>query len=338
MLVGVDEQQVDIGEHVAHLGGRHSADMELLGAQAFLHFRQQLGVDDAGWRQLGQALVVGHLVEVLAGSDHRGEGGGGGDATQRIAAVRHVDALHDRDELFHGVADVAEVADVELGAVQGEGMEAVTGGLFAGGFPVGGDGQPLGGAEHFHAAVGLAEHDVVVKLHIPQLFLEGACLLVPGGEDNAVKKLNPGFLQAEFFLGIDIPVHFFLFEGGADKTPVGTEGPAVIDALVNLGVAGLGGAHMHAAVGADVQAHMNLALAIPGDDHFVLAHVTHHIVSGVGDLGCVAKQQPDLGEDLVHFDPVEIGVVHGAQGHFAGFQIEQIGDGCAVRQDRVYFS
>src|SRR5262249_52761585 len=63
------------------------------------------------------------------------------------------------------------------------------------------------------------------------------------------------------------------------------------------------------AVPAHVQERVQLALAVAGEDHRVLAHVRMEKVVDPGHKAFVANHQPGTAEDLLHFLIVD-GLVH----------------------------
>src|SRR3546814_6851560 len=86
--------------------------------------------------------------------------------------------------------------------------------------------------------------------------------------------------EAELVLGEDIAVHLLALHRRADEAAVGAERPAVIDAAVGKGVAGLRRADAHPAMRANVQRYVDLTAGGARYDDLVVAKVAHNIVAG----------------------------------------------------------
>jgi hypothetical protein len=78
---------------------------------------------------------------------------------------------------------------------------------------------------------------------------------------------------------------------------IGAEAPAVVRAGERLGVAMVVLRHLHAAVAAGVEEHMDGALAVAHQDDRLGAHARDEVVPGVRNLALVAHKQPGPGKD-----------------------------------------
>src|SRR3546814_8406284 len=122
--------------------------------------------------------------------------------------------------------------------------------------------------------------------------------------------------EAELVLGEDIAVHLLALHRRADEAAVGAERPAVIDAAVGKGVAGLRRADAHPAMRANVQRYADLTAGGARYDDLIVAKVAHNIVAGLRDFGVMRQHDPCLGEDLVHLDLVKLAVRKNAHRDF----------------------
>gem|GEM_PF-6873728 len=211
-------------------------------------------------------------------------------------------------------------------------MEAIGGGLLACSLPVGVDDEALRWTEHFHAFVRAQEQHVVIPLGVAKKLVERRSVNIPGGENQAAIQRDPGLSQTQLLFGQHLAVHAFTIDRRADEVAVGTKRPAVIDALVNLGVAAVGSADAHASVRADVKSDMDLAFLVAGNDHRVRTQVADHEVAGIGDFRLMAQQNPDFAENLLHFDFVDFAIRQYTHLYFASRWIDQVCDFGSIRQ------
>ena len=112
--------------------------------------------------------------------------------------------------------------------------------------------------------------------------------------------------------------------GNGGELAVGAEGPAVVGADECAGVAVVGAAQAVAAVAADVQEGVYLALPVAGDQHRVLPHVGGEEVAWLGDLGLVAQEQPAAGEDLLQFFLVYVLSAEDAGAYETAIEVDQL--------------
>src|SRR5690606_41798796 len=96
-----------------------------------------------------------------------------------------------------------------------------------------------------------------------------------------------------------------------------------------------GRADTPAPVRADGEVHVDLAVLAPGHDHRIGAHVADYEVAGIGDLGLVPEEHPDLAEDLLHLQLVDLTVRQHAHLHFTGIGIDEVGNLGSVGQYRA---
>src|SRR3546814_5244378 len=85
----------------------------------------------------------------------------------------------------------------------------------------------------------------------------------------------------------------------AEEAAVGAERPAVIDAAVGKGVAGLRRADAHPAMRANVQRYVDLTAGGARYDDLIVAKVAHNIVAGLRDFGVMRQHDPCLGEHQI---------------------------------------
>jgi len=224
------------------------------------------------------------------------------------------------------------VAHFTQPAVQGESMETIGGGLLASGLPVRVHDEPLRWAQHLHALVAAAEEHVVIPFGIAQELIERRAVDVPGCEDQTAIKCYPRLFQTQLFLGHHLAMHTLALDRRADEVTVWPERPTMVDALVNLRITAIGGADAHAAVWANIERDVNFALFSPGGDHRIRAHVAHDEIAGVRDFRFVAKQDPDLAEDLFHFQLVDFPVAKDPHLYFTCRWVDKIRDLGSVGQ------
>ncbi|MNN15372.1 hypothetical protein D3C81_1284740 [compost metagenome] len=142
-------------------------------------------------------------------------------------------------------------------------------------------------------------------------------------------------MQAQLGFCAHLAVHAFLLDWCADEVAVRLKCPAMVDAKVGGSVATIKSGDLHASVWADVQRYVDLLIVGAGDDHRVGAHVTDDEIAFVRDLGFMTEKHPCLGEDLFHFQGIQLGIGQSPHLHFAVFQIDQVRDFRAVAQCRI---
>src|SRR5690606_11111333 len=193
------------------------------------------------------------------------------DTTQCMAVGRaDLDADHFRTKvgtLALAFTFLRVVAYFTQPAVQGQGMEAIGSRLFASGFPVGVDDEPLRRAQYLHALVAAAEEHVVIPFGIAQELIERRTVNVPSCEDQTAIKSYPGLFQTQLFLGHHLAMHTLALDCRADEITVGPERPTMVDALVNLRITAIGSADAHAAVWANIERDVNFAIFSSGGNH-----------------------------------------------------------------------
>jgi len=106
----------------------------------------------------------------------------------------------------------------------------------------------------------------------------------------------------------------------------------MIDAAMGGGITRFGGANLHAAMGADVEHDMHVAITRPRHDHIILGHVAHDIVACLGDFRLMAQQQPGARKDALHLQIVEFLVVHHAQRHLIHVAVDEVVERGAIAQ------
>src|SRR3546814_1790975 len=135
------------------------------------------------------------------------------------------------------------------------------------------------------------QHDEI-ELGVSQKRVKARAVVVPRGEDQAAIGRDPRLDEAELVLGEDIAVHLLALHRRADEAAVGAERPAVIDAAVGKGVAGLRRADAHPAMRANVQRYVDLTAGGARYDDLIVAKVAHNIVAGHRTFG-VMRQHED---------------------------------------------
>jgi len=111
----------------------------------------------------------------------------------------------------------------------------------------------------------------------------------------------------------------------------------VVDTFVGRRVALFTQRHAHAAVGADVEADVDLALAVAGHNHQVFTHGPHHVIIGIGNLGLVTQQVPAHAEQVFQFPLVQLFVIHHRQRDLPGLPHDQIVQRLAIGQAAYAF-
>ena len=123
--------------------------------------------------------------------------------------------------------------------------------------------------------------------------------MVEGGEYQPLVGVELGY-RDEAPLGlVELVVVGVLKVGDRLQIAVGVVGPAVVGTDERAGVAVVSAAEAVAAMAADVQESVDLALPVASDQHGVLAHVGGEEVAGVGELGLVAEEEPAACENLL---------------------------------------
>ena len=79
------------------------------------------------------------------------------------------------------------------------------------------------------------------------------------------------------------------------------ECPTVIGADQRAGMAAFLEADLHAAMGAAIVEHVELAISVAGNNALARAHAAADPVAGLGDLAFMADKYPDPAEDAIHF-------------------------------------
>ena len=196
------------------------------------------------------------------------------------------------------------------GAVGGCAVVAVAEEVLGAELPVGGE-DPLVEAEDLHVGVGavlLVEEEPESEEVVADVLLEGRCVGVPGGPDGALVDVELCDLDEPPLGLVELLVVGLLVVWDADEVAAEAEGPAVVGAGEDGGVALVVAADLHAAVSARVEEDVDLVLAVAGEDDGLLAHARDEVVAGLADLVDEADEEPASGEDAFEFDVVEVGV------------------------------
>ena len=93
-----------------------------------------------------------------------------------------------------GIGFTAHGANIDHRTMQRERVEAVAGGLFASGLPIGIDHHALRRAEHFKAVVGAVEQHFEIEFHVAQPVIKAGAVMVPGCENEAAEQLDARLL------------------------------------------------------------------------------------------------------------------------------------------------
>src|SRR3546814_263891 len=183
----------------------------------------------------------------------------GRNAAEAVALLRtYIDAVHRGRVRIYIVGVPAELADLHQRSVQRQRVEPVDARLFARGLPIGVKQDALRRPQRLQPLVGAVEQHVEIEFGVAQKLVKARAVVIPRGEDQAAIDRDPRLDEAELVLGEDIAVHLLALHRRADEAAVGAERPAVIDAAVGKGVAGLRRADAHPAMRANVQRYVDL--------------------------------------------------------------------------------
>ena len=167
-------------------------------------------------------------------------------------------------------------------------------------FPVARHPPFLDAAQDFGAAVAAVpgiEGQVDIGQEIAEIFEKGRRLGVPSGPYRALVAAQLRDLDEAPGRPVQCAVIGLAEIGDTDELAVGRIAPAVIGAGQYRGVALVIAAHLHAAMPAGIQEHMDLAGTVAAQDHRLLAHRRDEEVAGVRDLALVPDKEPSAGED-----------------------------------------
>ncbi|MCY1429030.1 hypothetical protein D9M71_449340 [compost metagenome] len=219
-------------------------------------------------------------------------------------------------------------------------MEDVADEVLRGDLPVAFDSGADATADELGAALVVVEDDVEVPGHRTKILGQTRRILSEGGEHQALVAVDTRLAQALLRL-VEAAL---LVDSGfvhAAQRAVGAEGPAMIVADETAGVAGLGEAHLVAAVRTGVDQHLDRQVLLANHQHLVLAHGGSHIVASIGNLRLVGDEQPATGEYLLQLLLVDLAIPEHLAGHAARFHVADPVEPCQRRSglDRteVYF-
>ena len=141
--------------------------------------------------------------------------------------------------------------------------------------PVARDQPFLDAAEHLGlalAAVPPVEDQVEKGRELAEIFEKGRRGGVPGRPDRALVIVQLRDLDEPPLRPIELGVVGLAEIGDADEPAVGRIAPAVIGAGKDSGAALVIAAHLHAAVAAGIEEHVDLTRPVAAQDHRFLAH------------------------------------------------------------------
>src|SRR5215472_5478630 len=168
-------------------------------------------------------------------------------------------------------------------------------------FPVARDAPFLDAAQYFGAALTAApgvECQIEIADEIAQIFEQGRGRRIPASPHGAFVQAHLRDLDQSPLRLVELLVIGLAKIRHPDKPAVRAIAPAVIWASEDWRVAFIVAAHLHAAMPARIEEHMNLARPVAAQDDGFLSHTRDEIVAGLWDLALMADKQPHPGEQL----------------------------------------
>ena len=148
--------------------------------------------------------------------------------------------------------------------------------------------------------------EVEIARNVAEIFGKGRRRRVPGGPHRALVAAQLRHLDEAPLRPVELRMVGLAEIRHADQPAVGAVAPAVIGAGEDGRVALVVAAHLHAAMAAGIEEHMDLAGPVAAQDHRFLAHARDEVVAGVRDLALVADKQPSAGEDALQLLAVDL--------------------------------
>src|SRR5262249_10271042 len=139
---------------------------------------------------------------------------------------------------------------------------------------------------------------VEIPRHRAQILRQRRRLRIEGGEDQSAVAVELRHRHETPFAAVEFAKIEFFELRDADQASVVAVGPAVIGAGKTSGVARGGAAQTVAAMPADIQEGMDLAVTVADHQNRVLAHIGSDEVAGLRNLALMAQKQPAPGKDL----------------------------------------
>ncbi len=132
--------------------------------------------------------------------------------------------------------------------------------------------------------------------------------LVEGREDHAGVGVDLGRGDQADALAVQplLTAVGVLVERHASQFAAVGVGPRMVGAAEVGGVAQLRPAHLHAAVQAHVEEHLDRAGFVADDDEGVVHDATHDVVAGIGDLRFVGQEHPRPAEHASGLQRVDL--------------------------------
>ena len=181
------------------------------------------------------------------------------------------------------------------------------------------------GRDDFDPALAPVDERVEIPRHLAEIVAQWRRLGVEGGEQQPLVIVELRHRHEAPALAVQFAVVGFLQIRHAGQPPVIAVGPAVIGAGEAGGIAGIGAAQPVAAMAADVQKRVHLALRVAHHQHRVFAHIGGEEIAGRGDLAVMAQKQPAAGEDLLQFLLVDLRLDEDAAADQAAFAVDEPG-------------
>ena len=123
---------------------------------------------------------------------------------------------------------------------------------------------------------------------------------VEAHEYEAPVAFDPGRLLQAQFAPVEVGT-VCLFAGDADQLSIGVEGPGVVEALEDLGVALIAAADQCAPVRTGIEEHLYLAVLVAGKEKRAACYGAAAVVSRVLHFGLVSQVYPAPVEDQFPF-------------------------------------
>src|ERR1700730_2709841 len=176
-------------------------------------------------------------------------------------------------------------------------------------FPVARDQPFLDAAQYFGAALAAipaVESEIEIPDKIAEVLEKGRGRRVPAGPHRPLVEAELRDFDQTPLRFVELLVVGLAEIGHADQLAVGSIAPAVIGACEDRRAALVVAAHLHAAMAARIEKHMDFAGPVAAQDHRFLAHSRDKEIPWFWNLALVAYKQPGAGEEPLQFFAVDL--------------------------------